>query len=79
MSKVCKIHVCINLLVTLTLTLNQPIGPVGRVIANGHKESYLRLKKWYLIPPCLTLSIIKYISKVKWSNARKRVALSLTP
>ena len=27
-------------------------------------ESYLRLKKWYLIPPCLTLSIIRYISRV---------------
>ena len=26
-------------------------------------ESYQRLDKWYLIPPCLTLSIIKYISK----------------
>ena len=28
-------------------------------------ESYQRLKKWYLIPPCLTLSIIKYGSRVK--------------
>ena len=23
--------------------------------------SYQRLKKWYLIPPCLTLSIIRYV------------------
>ena len=27
-----------------------------------------RLKKWYLMPPCLTLSIIQYGSKLKWSN-----------
>ena len=29
-------------------------------------ESYQRLKKWYFIPPCLTLSIIRYVSRVKW-------------
>ena len=28
-------------------------------------ESYQKLKKWYLIPPCLTLSIIRYSSSVK--------------
>ena len=32
-------------------------------------------KKWFLIPPCLTLSIIRYISRVKWSNPGKGVAL----
>ena len=42
-------------------------------------ESYQRLKKWYLIPPCLTLSIIKYGSRVKWSNPGKGVAPSPTP
>ena len=31
-------------------------------------ESYQRLKKWYLISPCLTLNIIRYVSRVKWSN-----------
>ena len=30
--------------------------------------SYQRLWKWYLIPPCLTLSNIRYVSRVKWSN-----------
>ena len=39
-------------------------------------ESYQRLKKWYLILPCLTLSIIKYVSMVKWSKPRKGVVLS---
>ena len=42
-------------------------------------ESYQRLKMWYLIPPCLTLSIIRYLSKVKWSNPGKEVALYPTP
>ena len=39
-------------------------------------ESYRRLKKWYLIPPCLTLSIIRLGSRVKWSNQGKGVVLS---
>ena len=34
-------------------------------------ESYQRLKKWYLMPLCLTLSIIKYGSRVKWSYPGK--------
>ena len=43
-------------------------------------KSYQRLfKKWYLIPPCLTLNIIRYVSRVKWSNPRKGVAPSPTP
>ena len=36
-------------------------------------------KKWYLIPPCLTLSIIRYVSRVKWSNPGKGLAPSPTP
>ena len=42
-------------------------------------ESYKRLKKWYLILPCLTLGILRYVSRVKWSNSGKGVALSSTP
>ena len=41
-------------------------------------ESYQRLKKWYLMPPCLILSIIRYVSKIKWSNRGKGVAPSPT-
>ena len=40
-------------------------------------EYYQRLKKWYLIFPCLTLSIKRYVSRVKWSNPGKGVAPSL--
>ena len=41
--------------------------------------SYQRLLKWYLIPLCLTFSMIRYVSRVKWNNSGKRVALSSTP
>ena len=42
-------------------------------------ESYQRLKKWYLMLSCLTLSIVRYVSRVKWSNRGKGVAPSPTP
>ena len=45
----------------------------------SHVESYQRLKKWYLMPPCLTLSIIRHASRVKWSNPGKGEAPSPTP
>ena len=43
----------------------------GRVIPNT--------QKWYLMLPCLTLSIIRYGSSVKWSNPKKGVAPFPTP
>ena len=42
-------------------------------------ESYQRLKKWYLILPCLTLSNITDLSRVKLRNPGEVVASSLTP
>ena len=39
-------------------------------------ESYQRLKKWYLMPPCLTLSIIRSGSRVKWGSTGKGVVPS---
>ena len=42
-------------------------------------ESYQRLKKWYLMPLSLTPSIIRYGSRVKWSNPGNGVAPSPTP
>ena len=37
-----------------------------------------KTQKWYLMPPCLTLGIIRYGSRVKWSNPGKGVAPSPT-
>ena len=34
-------------------------------------ESYQKFFKWYLIPSCITLSNIRYVSRVKWSNPGK--------
>ena len=42
-------------------------------------ESYQRLKKWLLMPTCLTLSIIRWRSRVKWSNPGNGVTPSPTP
>ena len=42
-------------------------------------KSYQRLKKWYLMPPGLTLSIIRYGSRVKWSNPGKGIVPTPTP
>ena len=57
------------------------IGKMVRVFANGPGDLGLiqRLKKWYLMPPCLTLSIIRYGSRVKWVNPEKGVAPFPTP
>ena len=55
------------------------------VFANGQGdwgsiqvESYQRLRKWYLMLPCLTLSIVRYGSRVKWSSPGKGVVPSTT-
>ena len=62
------------------------IGLVSRVFTNGLGDQgsitgqvLPKAKKWYLMPPCLTLSIIRYGSRVKWSNPGKDVVPSPTP
>ena len=52
---------------------------VGETWVLSQVASYQRLWKWHLIPPCLTLSNIWYVSRVKWSNPEKGVAPSSTP
>ena len=43
--------------------------PIARETGvQSHVDSYQRLKKWYLMPLCLTPSIIRYGSRLKWSN-----------
>ena len=41
-------------------------------------ESYQSLTWWYLMPLCLTLSIKRYASRVKWINPESEVASFLT-
>ena len=52
----------------------------GRVIANGPGDPgsipgrvIPNTQKWYLMPLCLTLSIIRHVSRVNRSNPRKGV------
>ena len=52
---------------------------VQEIGVQSHVEPFQRLKNWYLILPCLTLGIIRCISRVKWSNPEKRVAPPPTP
>ena len=55
-----------------TLAKRLECSPMAReTLVQSQVESYQRLKKWYLMPPCLTLSIIRYGSRVKWSNPEK--------
>ena len=42
-------------------------------------KSYQRLKKWYSIPLCLALSIIRYISRLKWIYPGKEEVPFPTP
>ena len=65
---------------------NRAIILMGRVFANSPRELGSILgrvipnsQKCYLMPPCLTLSIIRYKSSVKWNNPRNGVASSPTP
>ena len=50
-------------------------SPMARFLV----ESYQKLKKWYLMPPCLTPNLISCVSGVKWSNPGKEVLPSPTP
>ena len=62
------------------------IMPKGSVFANGpgNRSSIPgrvipKTQKWYLIPPCLAFSTIRWGSRVKWSNPGKGVAPSPAP
>ena len=59
---------------------------MSRVFTNGPGDQgsvpyqvIPKIQKWYLMLPCLTLSIIRYRSMIKWSNPRNGVTPSPTP
>ena len=65
--------------------LGSCVGIIVRVFANGLGDLgsipgrvIPKTQKWYLMAPCLTLSNIRYGSRVKWSNSGKGVAPSRT-
>ena len=70
----------------LYIPLYQPICLLGRVFTNcpanwGSISGRVipKTQQLWLISPCLTLSIIRYGSRVKWSNQGKGVTPSLIP
>ena len=79
--------VCLEGLVNECISINWIIVPlwveclpmVREIWVQSQVESYQRLSEWYLIPPCLTLSNIRYVSRVKWSNPGKGVPPFPTP
>ena len=48
--------------------------PLNKETKPNQVKSYQRFQMWYLIFPCLTLSIIRYVLRVKWNNPGKEVA-----
>ena len=61
-------------------------GTLFRVSANGPGDLgsmpgrvIPKVQNWYLMPSCLTLSIIRYGSRVKWVNPAKGVGPFPTP
>ena len=63
-----------------------PLDRMVRVLANGPGDQgsipgriIPKTQKWYLMPSCLTLSIIMYGLRVKWRNPGKGGAPSPTP
>ena len=76
----------IFLLCIYRYVLGPDIGLAVRVFASGPGDLgsipgrvMPKTQKWYLMPPCLTLSNIRYGSRVKWSNPGKGVPPFPTP
>ena len=69
----------IVLLRVMWYSINGLLTMVRENRVQSQVKSYQRLKKWYLIPLGLTLSITGYRSRVKWYNPVKGVAPSHTP
>ena len=79
-----QMSLCIFLFATLILS--RIIGLMSRVFANGPGNRgsipgrvISKTQKWYLMPPCLILSIIRNGSRVKRSNPGRGVVPSTTP
>ena len=75
-AKFCQLLLLLLLHRILVRVFANGLGNLGSIPGQVMPKTF---KKWYLMSPCLTLSIIRYRSRVKWSNPGKRVAPSPTP
>ena len=74
-----RCHFCFNNLYQVFTSVWLDCSPIARETwIQSLVESYKRLKKWYLMPSCLILSIMRYGSRLEWSNPGKGVASSPT-
>ena len=68
------------LIIIIIIHIYECVSPMVRETwVQPQVVSYRRLEKWYSMPPCLTLSNIRYVSRVKLCNPEKGVASSPTP
>ena len=74
-TKQLKIQVSIFNIVICIQLFACGLGDLGSIL----RRVIPKTLKWYLIPLCLTLSNIRYVSRVKRSNHGKGVAPSPTP
>ena len=89
LTNILAIHIwshCGSSFSTATTFINQTIGQkvecspmVQETGFPSQVESYQRLKKWYLMLPCLTLSIIKVRIKGKVELSREMSSALLYP
>ena len=80
----CIVFKFIKTIAYIYIYIYRPIDETNTKFASGPGDWRLipgqvipKTQKWYLMPPCLTRSIIRYESRVKWSNPGKGVAPSL--
>ena len=73
-----RLHRCCNNILWLYIYIRPiTIGSSVRHRPGRPGRSHIKnSKKQHLIPHCLTFSIIRYVSRVKWSNPEKGVASS---
>ena len=72
-------YISLNLSLPLSLLMWDVYSHTGVVFVNGPGDLgsipgrvIPKTQKWYLMPLCLTLSIKRYGSSVKWSNTGER-------
>ena len=85
-SVICRFPLFIISIAHFSMTNCISTALVDKVLGNGSGDwssipgrVIPKTQKWYLIPPCLTFSIIKYGSRVKWNNRGKGVVPYPTP
>ena len=73
------IYIYVYMCIYMHTYMHRVFALVREAWVQSQVELFQRLSKWYLIPPCLTFSNIRYVSRVKWSYPENGVEPSSTP